>query len=132
MDLFKRMMSGKKDEVETPEQRSAVEPRHITGEEFATVVLGSSIPAVVDFWAEWCGPCHMIAPAVANLASEFEGRALVAKLNADDYPDILFRYGIMGIPTLIYFKDGKEVDRQVGVVGYGALKKKRRLERLLN
>ncbi len=129
MDLFKRMMGSKQDGMQTTSGAPAVEPRHITGEEFETVVLGSTIPVVVDFWAEWCGPCHAIAPAVANLATEYDGRAVVTKLNADDYPDILSRFGIMGIPTLIFFKNGKEMERQVGMTGYGALKNK--LERLL-
>jgi len=84
---------------------------------------------VVDFWAEWCGPCHAIAPAVAQLAREYEGRVLVTKVNADDYPEILMNYGIMGIPTLIYFKGGKEVERIVGLNNYGTLKNK--LERVL-
>ncbi len=128
MDLFKRMMGSKKDESQTS-AAPAVEPRHITAAEFDAVILGSALPAVVDFWAEWCGPCHAIAPSVANLASEFDGRALVAKLDADEAPDILARYGIMGIPTLLYFKEGKELDRVVGMTGYGTLKKK--MERLL-
>jgi thioredoxin 1 len=127
MGLFKNLFGSKKDE--SAPAASAVEPRHLTGEEFDTVVLQSELPVVVDFWAEWCGPCHAIAPSVANLAAEFEGKALVTKLNADEYPDILSRYGIMGIPTLIYFKGGREADRVVGVTGYGALKSK--LQRLL-
>jgi thioredoxin 1 len=127
MSLFKR--SGSDDKKQTPEGTKGVEPRHVTGEEFETVVLSSEIPAVVDFWAEWCGPCHALAPAVQQLATEFDGRALVTKMNADDYPDIVGRYGIMGIPTLIYFKGGQEVDRVVGLTGYSTLKK--RLERAL-
>jgi thioredoxin 1 len=82
------------------------------------------MPAVVDFWAEWCGPCHAIAPSVQQLATEFDGRALVVKLNADESPDVIVRYGIMGIPTLIYFKGGQEVDRVIGLTGYPKLKSK--------
>lgn len=128
MGLLKRLMGGDKEEA-TAGSEPAVAPRHLTGEEFDQVISQGETPVVVDFWAEWCGPCHAIAPSVAKMAAEYDGRAVVAKLNADDYPDILGRYGIMGIPTLIYFKDGKEVDRVVGVTPYGALKSK--LERLL-
>jgi thioredoxin 1 len=106
-----------------------VEPRQLTGEEFETALRTSQIPVVVDFWAEWCGPCHAIAPSVAKLAAEFQDRALVRKLNADEHPEILARYGILGIPTLVYFKGGAEVDRITGLTHYGALKSK--LERLL-
>lgn len=128
MGLFRNLLGGKKEDT-TATESPKVEPRHITSAEFDTVVLTSELPAVVDFWAEWCGPCHAIAPSVARLAGEFDGRALVAKLNADDYPEILTRYGIMGIPTLIFLKGGEEVDRVVGVTAYGTLKGK--LERLL-
>ena len=128
MGFFKRS-TGTKTSDSGGSQAAAVAPRHLTGTEFANVVSGSETPVVVDFWAEWCGPCHAVAPAVAQLATEYDGRAVVAKLNADDYPEILQNFGIMGIPTLIYFKGGREVDRQVGMTNYSTLKNK--LERQL-
>lgn len=107
-----------------------VEPIHITDADFAKVILGAGMPAVVDLWAEWCGPCHQIAPSVQQLAQAYEGRAVIAKLNVDENPNTPGRYGIMGIPTLLYFKDGKEVDRQVGVANFASLANK--LEKLLD
>ncbi len=104
--------------------------RHLSGAEFDEVLEKSQLPVVVDFWAEWCVPCHMLAPSVERLAREYDGKATVAKVNADDDPEILGRYGIRGIPTLIYFKDGGEVDRVVGVTQFGALKAK--LDRLIS
>ena len=123
MSFFKRSTDAKTSDG-GGSQAAAVEPRHLKGAEFAEVVSGSEIPVVVDFWAEWCGPCHAVAPAVAQLATDYNGRALVAKVNADEYPEILQNFGIMGIPTLIYFKGGREVDRQVGMANYSTLKKK--------
>jgi thioredoxin 1 len=103
-------------------------PKALDAREFDRLVAESKVPVVVDFWAEWCGPCHMMSPSVDQLAAEFGERAVVGKLNADDYPEILNRYGIMGIPTLIYFQNGREADRVIGVTRYPALKAK--LEKL--
>jgi len=124
MGLLKRIMGNDKEEASGQGTKpAAAEPLHLTDVEFDQAIQGD-LPVVVDFWAEWCGPCHAIAPSVAKLAGEYAGRILVAKINADDYPDILSRYGIMGIPTLIFFKGGQEVDRVIGLQPFGALKNK--------
>jgi thioredoxin 1 len=81
---------------------------------FEEEVLKSETPVLVDFWAEWCGPCKMIAPVVEQIAEEYAGQLRVGKLDADVYPEILQNYGIMGIPTLILFKDGQPVARVTG------------------
>ena len=70
---------------------------------------------MVDFWADWCGPCKMLAPLVENLDKEYEGRVTVGKVNVDDEQELAIRYGVMSIPTVIFFKDGKEIGRKVGV-----------------
>jgi len=88
--------------------------REFSGSNFKTEVLQSSKPVVVDFWAAWCGPCRMIAPVVEELASEYEGRAIVGKLNVDEHRQVAIDYGVMSIPTLLVFKDGQVVDRIVG------------------
>ena len=82
---------------------------------FESDVLKSAEPVVVDFWAEWCGPCHMLAPTIAQLSSELAGRVKVAKLDIDRNPQTANRFGVRSIPTLLVLKDGKEVDRLVGV-----------------
>lgn len=82
--------------------------------EFEAEVLNSDMPVLVDFWAEWCGPCKMIAPIVDEIAAEYQGKLRVAKVDADANPDVLMAYGIMGIPTLILFKNGEAVERITG------------------
>ncbi|NLW25533.1 MAG: thioredoxin [Clostridia bacterium] len=81
---------------------------------FQEEVLQANEPVLVDFWAAWCGPCRMIAPVVEELAEDFAGKAKVGKLNVDEHGSIAQKYGVMSIPTLILFKDGKEVTRVVG------------------
>ena len=85
-----------------------------TEDSFETEVLKSEKVALVDFYADWCGPCKMMAPIVEKLAEEYEGQAVIGKLNIDDEPFVASRYRVLSIPTLMFFKDGKEVDRIVG------------------
>ena len=87
----------------------------LTDANFDQVIRQSTGPVLVDFWAVWCGPCKMIAPHVAAMAQEFAGRAVVGKLNVDENPQVAGQYGIMSIPTLLIFSDGKVVDQIVGV-----------------
>jgi thioredoxin 1 len=90
------------------------EPIHVTDGTFDEMVLNASLPALVDFWAPWCGPCRMVAPVVEDLARAYDGRVVIAKVNTDESVQVASQLGIMGIPTLIVFKDGQEVDRVVG------------------
>ncbi len=88
----------------------------VTDSGFDTDVLGSDKPVLVDFWAEWCGPCRMIAPSVEAVAEEFDGKANVYKMNVDENQNVPNKFGIRGIPTLILFKGGQEQERIVGAV----------------
>lgn len=88
----------------------------VTDSNFDELVLNSGKPALVDFWAEWCGPCRMIAPYVEQIAEEYKDKAVVAKVDVDSCPGIATRYGIRNIPTILFFKGGEQVDKQVGAV----------------
>lgn len=94
-----------------------MEPIKLDSRNFEEEVLNSEIPVLVDFWAAWCGPCRAIAPVVEEIAREYEGRLKVGKLNVDENRQLAAKYGIMSIPTLSVFKDGKEKDRTIGFQG---------------
>ncbi len=91
---------------------------------FDREVLQSEVPVVVDFWAEWCVPCKMVAPIVERLAERYEGRLKVAKLDVDSNQDLAIQYQVMSIPTLLFFKDGQVADRIIGAVGEQAIMQK--------
>ncbi len=93
----------------------------VTDDNFQDEVLGASGPVLVDFWAEWCGPCRMIAPALEEISKEMGERVTVAKLNIDDNPDAPAKYGVRGIPTMILFKNGEPAATKVGAAPKSAL-----------
>jgi thioredoxin 1 len=96
--------------------------KKITDASFQNDVLNASGPVVVDFWAEWCGPCKMIGPALEELSDEFGGQVTIAKINIDENPDAPGRYGVRGIPTMILFKDGAPAATKVGAAPKSQLK----------
>jgi thioredoxin 1 len=101
----------------------------ITDANFEEVVLKSDKPVIIDLWAEWCGPCRMLGPIIEEMAVEFEGKAVIGKLDVDNNPETTTRYGVRNIPTILFIKNGEIVDKQVGAVQKNVLVKK--LEALL-
>jgi thioredoxin 1 len=97
--------------------------KHVSDSDFDQVVLNGGKPAFVDFWAPWCGPCRVIGPIVEELAPSYEGRAVITKINVDESPNVAQKFGVTSIPTLMMFKDGKLVDRAVGLMPKGELQK---------
>lgn len=97
-------------------------PVHVTDAEFEKTVLQASLPVVVDFWAPWCGPCRMVAPTLDKLATEYAGKLIIAKVDTDENPDWAGRFGVQGIPTMLFVANGKLVHRQVGALPEGILR----------
>ena len=98
--------------------------KHLTDTDFKKEVLDSSLPVLVDFWAPWCGPCKKIAPIIEELAAEYQHKLVVGKINIDESSKVASEYGIMSIPTLVFFKNGKVMGQVVGALSKHDLKKK--------
>ena len=94
----------------------ANEPVHVTDDVFEAKVLKSETPVIVDFWAPWCGPCKVVAPMLDKIANEQAGNVIIAKVNTDENPEWAGRYGVQGIPTMLFIANGKEIHRQVGAL----------------
>jgi len=98
------------------------EPIHVNDDAFEKTVLKSEVPVIVDFWAPWCGPCKMVAPILDKIAKEYDGKMLVAKVNTDENQEYAGRYGVQGIPTMLFIAGGNVVHRQVGAVPENVLR----------
>lgn len=96
----------------------------ITDENFEEVVLKSEVPVVVDFWAEWCGPCRMIGPIIDEMHGEYEGKAVIGKVNVDENPSVSAKFGVRNIPTILFIKDGEVADKSIGAVPKAQLTEK--------
>jgi len=106
------------------------QPVSVTDGTFAREVLESPLPVLVDFWAPWCGPCRMVAPILEDVAKEYAGKLVVAKVDTDQNPQWATKFGVRGIPTMLFVKDGKVVDQQVGAVPKQVITSK--LQHILN
>ncbi|MGF1565613.1 MAG: thioredoxin [Flavobacteriales bacterium] len=96
----------------------------LTDANFDEIVLGSDKPVMIDFWAEWCGPCRMVGPVVEEIHNDYTGKAVVAKVNVDENPNISMKFGIRNIPTIVFLKNGELVDKSVGAVPKNVLTEK--------
>jgi len=105
-------------------------PVHVSDDVFEKTVLQSNLPVIVDFWAPWCGPCRMVAPVLDEVAKEYAGKVLVAKVDTDQNPQWATKFGVRGIPTMLFVKDGEVIDQQVGAVPKQVITSK--LQSLLN
>lgn len=96
----------------------------ITDSNFAELAMNSEKPVMIDFWAEWCGPCRMVSPIVEEMANDYDGKAVIGKVNVDENPDISAKFGIRNIPTILFLKGGQVVDKSVGAVPKNVLTEK--------
>ena len=96
----------------------------VTDDTFAAEVTNSEIPVVVDFWAEWCGPCRMLTPIIEKMSADYDGRAIIGKVNVDQNPGVSAKFGVRNIPTVLFIKDGEVAEKSVGAVPEAALVEK--------
>ncbi|NUQ37747.1 MAG: thioredoxin [Caldilineales bacterium] len=131
MSFLKNLFGGRQEAVSLPSHPvpASGEPIHVSDADFERVIMQADRPAIVDLWADWCGPCHRLAPTIAQLAAAYGDRVIVAKLDVDENPRSAARFDVMGIPTVLFIANGAVVDRLVGVQRYEAFAN--RIEHLL-